>query len=583
MPRLSAALVLAALVAAGAARAKTALPQGLGFLYVTSNVGTASGGHAALVADGVVYHLQNGDDDLLLLVRDGWSAFDLYYAGLQNRPLTLAMLDVAPEVTERVQRGFSRLYVEQELELARRESLRDDVRWLEAFEAGQATPPLRGAGLLAPERAGDLDALALRADLEARAPGSVARFHADAERALDALGESPDPGQLAELREALLAREAARALDAGYGLDPRALAALPADADEPLAPTEREALEGLVSSLTASLAKLLVSSRPDRGAPLLLTEARVLAARRSLATNHWVLLDAFSGWERARAEDDASPRAQEKRRAQASALVRKGRATLHGAALSDEANLNLLEEVAAIAARDGRADAVGSLSEVGQRKLPARARALESPHPSGDLAAALATARARLRDEDALMRARWGYDLVRRNCITELGRTTDAAFASPEEVAETLGARASPDDEPFGFVPFVFFERVRERMRVAQVVDVPNHRQDELERLLRESPGALTRLRESGAYTSSIYEPRLRDSAFLFFTDDVFWRRPAYGAANLAFALGYSVYGLGAAPFDRGRRLSAGLAGVMWSVPELAFQNVRKGSFDWAD
>ena len=436
---------------------------------------------------------------------------------------------------------------------------------------------------MSPDAAGDPDALALRAELEVRAPGAVARFRAEAERALAALGEAPDPAQLPELREALLAREAARALDAGYGLDPRALAALPDEANEPLTEPEREALVGLASSLQATIAKLLVSSRPDRGTPLLLSLARALAARRSLATNHWVLLDAFSGWERPQPEDDASPLAQQKRRAQASALVRKGRATLHGAALSDESNLNLLEEVAAIAAREGRADAVGALSEVGQRKLPARARSLESARPSGDLGAALAEARARLAAQDARMRARWSYDLVRRNCITELGRTTDGAFASPEQVAEALGAPATPDDVHFGFVPFVFFERVRERMRVAQMVDLPNHRHEELARLLRESPGALTHLRESSAYTSSIYEPRARDSAFLLFTDDVFWRRPAYGAANLVFALGYSLYGVGAAPFDGGKRVSAGLAGMMWSVPELAFQNVRKGSFDWVD
>jgi hypothetical protein len=52
---------------------------------------------------------------------------------------------------------------------------------------------------------------------------------------------------------------------------------------------------------------------------------------------------------------------------------------------------------------------------------------------------------------------------------------------------------------------------------------------------------------------------------------------------NLLFGLGYTTYGLAAAPFDRGQRVGAGLAGMMWSLPELAFVNVRKGSFDRAD
>ena len=138
-------------------------------------------------------------------------------------------------------------------------------------------------------------------------------------------------------------------------------------------------------------------------------------------------------------------------------------------------------------------------------------------------------------------------------------------------------------DEPLGFVPFVFFDRVRDRLRVERVDELPGRRAQELERVLRESPGVLTAARESTVPTGTIYTPLLRDGAFLLFTDDVFWPRPAYGAVNLAYGVGYSLYGLGAAPFDGGARLHAGASGVMWSVPELAFVNVRKGSFDWKD
>ena len=73
------------------------------------------------------------------------------------------------------------------------------------------------------------------------------------------------------------------------------------------------------------------------------------------------------------------------------------------------------------------------------------------------------------------------------------------------------------------------------------------------------------------------------DELLELFTDDVFLRRPLYGAVNLVYGLGFSVYGLGAAPFDGGARLHAGATGVMWSLPELGFVNVRKGSFDWSD
>jgi hypothetical protein len=578
------ALALAASLAA-LFRVADARADGLGFVYVTSNVGQASGGHAALVADGTVYHLQNGDAGLLLLVRDGWSAFRLVYAELENRPLAVAVLDVAPEVTERVQRAFARLYVEQELALARRESLRQDVRWLEAFAEHRPAPELRGAGLVSPEEAGDPDAAWLRAVVHSRAGDeSLTRVTVEAERAIAENSRAPDPNRLEALREALSLREAARALGGAFGLDSHALAALPVELDEPLTPAERAGLEALSTHLEEAIGELVLSARPDRGYALLLAQARYLAARRSLATNHLVLLDAFAGAERAEvAADDVADDVRAKRREQAGALLRTGRAQVLATARIDEASFNLLEEAAGIVARDGRADAAGPLSELGLRKLPARGRSLESPPLRGDLTAALAAARARLREQDARLQERWAYDLVTRNCITELARTADGAFVTPDEVTRALGAAASPEDERFGFIPFVFFERVRERMRVSRVVDIPSHRGEELERVLRESPGVATRLRESTAYTSSIYQPLMRDSAFLLFTDDVFWRRPAYGAVNLVFALGYSAFGLAAAPFDRGARVEAGLEGMMWSLPELAFMNVRKGSFDWVD
>jgi len=563
--------------AAAAALAGNAGAEGLGFVYVTANTGLSSGGHAALVADGNVYHLQDSEEGILLLERVTWPAFHEVYAGLYNRPLVVARVDAPPGVTGKVERAFSRLYVEQELALADRDSLRDDVAWLDASGAGRPAPPLRGLGLLDPARPGDPDALRLRT-----AAGPVDGVLAESERRVAELSQSPDPARLESLREALTLREAARALDRGSALAPEAVAALPAEIDTPLSPAEREGLEAFSARLETAAAELLRSNRPDRGYALVLAQARYVAARRSLSTNRLVLLDAFSGAENAPG-GDASDSVRAKRREQAAELVRRGRDEVLAKSRIEESNWNLLEEVAAIAARDGRSDAGGMLSELGLRKLPARARSADAPRLGGDVPHALERARARLRDADAALQARWGYDLVHHNCITELGRTTDTAFATPEEAVLALGAVANPDDQAFAFVPFLFFDRVRHRMRVTQVGYFESHREKELAKLLEESPGLATRARESVAYTSTIYTPRPRDSAFLLFTDDVFWRRPLYGSVNLLFGLGYTAYGVGALPFDRGERAMAGLDGMLWSFPELAFVNVRKGTFDWAD
>ena len=51
--------------------------------------------------------------------------------------------------------------------------------------------------------------------------------------------------------------------------------------------------------------------------------------------------------------------------------------------------------------------------------------------------------------------------------------------------------------------------------------------------------------------------------------------------ANLGFAAGSGVIGIGAAPFDGARRARAAGSGLWYSLPELAFFNIRKGTFEW--
>lgn len=53
-------------------------------------------------------------------------------------------------------------------------------------------------------------------------------------------------------------------------------------------------------------------------------------------------------------------------------------------------------------------------------------------------------------------------------------------------------------------------------------------------------------------------------------------------SANLVTGLGVSVAGLVTMAADRGRLLRAGLSGIVFSLPERAFFNIRKGSLLFA-
>jgi hypothetical protein len=87
-------------------------------------------------------------------------------------------------------------------------------------------------------------------------------------------------------------------------------------------------------------------------------------------------------------------------------------------------------------------------------------------------------------------------------------------------------------------------------------------------------------LRESNVVTSTLYRVQPRDSIFLFFTDDLVAPRPLFGAVNLVTGLAASAIGLTTWPLDGGETLWAGLRGTLFSLPELVFHNIRKGSFE---
>src|SRR5262249_28031869 len=155
------------------------------------------------------------------------------------------------------------------------------------------------------------------------------------------------------------------------------------------------------------------------------------------------------------------------------------------------------------------------------------------------------------------LRARYAYDLLDRNCATELIRTLDGCFVDDAAVAAALGARLEPGGG-LTFIPFLLDREVTDRLRVKQSEAIPSHRLSACQELARRDRGLATALRESTTFASTIYTPRREDGAFLFFTDDALLTRPLAGAANLGYGIVRGLGGLFAAPFDGGQELKAG-------------------------
>jgi hypothetical protein len=216
--------------------------------------------------------------------------------------------------------------------------------------------------------------------------------------------------------------------------------------------------------------------------------------------------------------------------------------------------------------------------------VPSRARAVALPVPDlpeRELAASADAARRAARDAARALREDFPYDILTRNCATELVRLLEQGLGGPAGFEAALGGALRPG-EGAGFVPFVLHGQVLARLRIARSERIASYRERALEELRAREPGAFVGLREGNVLSSRIYRWRDRDTRFLLFTPEVFWRRPVYGFANLLFALPDTALGLASAPLDRGRRLRRGAYGMLYSLPELAFFNIRKGTFDAA-
>jgi hypothetical protein len=172
------------------------------------------------------------------------------------------------------------------------------------------------------------------------------------------------------------------------------------------------------------------------------------------------------------------------------------------------------------------------------------------------------------------------YDLITHNCVTELINAVNGSFEGGTEPA-SFGGHISAFRAQ-SFIPFRFFELVRHRYPVSRISTIPSFRHRSLRALESSSDPIWEEIKESNTITGTLYKPRDADGVFFFFTDEYVWIRPLLGAVNLGTAMGGMGIGLMGWPFDEGALFMAGARGILFSLPELAFWNIRKGSYSEA-
>ena len=566
-----------------AVRCEAEAPPALDFLYIDSTVDEAAGGHTAARLGDTVFHYQFYPDGLFLLVNDPWEGFRHLYNDVQNRSVTLSRVPLSRDAFDRIRSHFFTRYVLQERRLLYLDKLTEEQELLKRLAAGEDTLSLEGRGFFSETRTGDPHALELKNIVVRRFSETwlgTSRRDVDAE--LGTISFNDPAGWSIRLRELLSLREALSLLDDAHNLADDAL--LTADGNGgPLTELEKAAGEDFRRQLADSVLTLLASNRPDKGTALLLQMARYQALGRSLETGVLSTLDPFS--DQAELVSPAAARSRNLGGESPMLETRDELAVLRETFVADTGVRELA--YSRIEAAQGR------LSELERAQRPGNSMRIEEglllPRKSRAVGTGLkgtigefsqaarvaASNRDRSRKE---VEETYRYNLFTRNCVTEIVRDVNESFVNREQGHEQLGGDLEPGAK-LSFLPFRLTAAVQAAFPSTETEFLPSYRLRQLERLY-ERKGPFVWLRESNTLTSTLYTHSWADdSVFLFFTDDVVAPRPLLGALNLLYATAHAAGGLLLAPVDRGRLLTQSLRGMLYSLPEIAFFNIRKGSF----
>jgi hypothetical protein len=613
-------LGIAILLAMSGRPAAAEPPRFVDYLYINASEGSASGGHVALRFGDQVFHFEHRAPGILVLARAQFERFRHLYGDLENRTIQVSRIPVSDETYDLLLGQFSHLHLVQHQRLEVLNAARDDRALLEALHE-HGVVPIDGLGLFVDAADTGVDTIhrapalsALRARIAARyGPDFIADRIAELTARLAALEPEGAPSTVAadddeirppsygfsarfhDLSQALAALDV---LDAARRLRPDAIRS--GSAGLALKAGEAARLTRLADALEESLVRLMETTRPDWGLSMLLGMARLITLRETVATAHWQFLDSFP------ADATVLPAIRTSRRRTYLTQIREDnriqfeveRASLLEA--MDRANAFPEIDYARLESAANRWLEVSRALNDG-RPLRVHAGVLlpdrPGPLPAGRMPSydAISLARAvdaAAREEEQLASALehdYPYNLITRNCVSEIFRELDVALARAanteneaavrEESIRRLGGHLAMVGS-LNFVPRISAVLVEDTYTVAERLRFESYRERRLSEMRQDENALLVFLRESNVVTSTLYRVQPRDSIFLFFTDDLVVPRPLFGALNLLTGLGASAVGVAMLPVDGGETLWAGLRGALFSLPELVFHNIRKGTFE---
>lgn len=622
--------------------AHSSAPLSVDYLYIDAGEGDSSGGHAAIRFGPDTFHFQYANGGLLRAVRDDSAKLEFNYRFLRNRTVYVSPIEVDASTYGVLRDYFNHRYLVQTQQFALLDAVKADGQLIESLlrydqnnQTGQKPNTLivdiRAAGLFFSETASTMDRTGARSVVlqgltkrlaKSRGTDFIAQKQASIQYMIQSLkpvawnrtqfdidenrfptGVYAFANRFTDLQTNWLALQVLR-----FGRSVRSDSKISMESAEfQLEPAQIDLLDRYARKLRSQIIDLIDSDRPDWGFALLVAMARLQVLQQSIETGRLVFVDTFQ-----RAAEVVDPVDLNRYRRTFRSLLSEARADflaqktkIFSAPMIEERVYSHFESMAnlyaelALGLRNGRPIRIFDSNLVPVRQ----ARVSTTVLPKLERVE-LRTAKADAIEFQSFYTEAianlYPYDLLTRNCVSEIFRIIDKALSeTPSEAGiagrpdrsnryeKASGVRAESkrrlggyiDNHLLNNVPYLSAGSVKNTYRVSTGRTLLSFRKLMLRQKYRTDNHFLTFLKESNTLTSSLYTRNPDDSLFLFFTDDMAPVRPLFGSVNLLAGVGQSLAGVFLAPLDGGRALANGVKGVAMSLPELLFFNIRKGSY----
>ncbi|EMK24935.1 hypothetical protein LEP1GSC008_3094 [Leptospira kirschneri serovar Bulgarica str. Nikolaevo] len=573
-------------------------PTTADFIYVDSNIGQSSGGHTGIRVGNKVYHYQFFPDDIFHLVRESYDDFAFDYNIISNRTSVLTRLKLSRKEVSALESGLNRLYLVQFRHLQNLEMLKKETKFLEELNSPEKKIGLRAAAYFTSEYNS-----ALSKDLKSKLTTALGEnFLKDLEQNLKDEILSPNnllvkmefsplpekmhkyvfpflkPGSYLKIRDILEGILFCQILREEWGLNSELKIS---NIQEPLSTKEKELLENFREKQAEGLIQTLSDKDPGWAYSALVTLARLHTIEESIRIGSPVFLSSFP-------DDSPIVYKEDSQDAQTLqyffeetwAIVSMARKKISTLNELTEKEYQIWEDASnrAFEFQEGIQTSI-PVRVTSEKLLPQRENKFLIPMylpENSVLKKYLIFAKQREKEYHSRLKKLYPFRILFENCTTEILKSAQNSF---EQNEISFPGKKINFNFSLSFIPFYASYSVSNSWDNEGEKIFLSYRRRKLAELLEQNPNLKTHILESFTFSSSIYKSNREDHFFPLFTDDVFLGRPLYGTVNLAAGIGSTLIGVFTLPFDKGEKLQKGFQSLFFSLPELVFFNIRKGTF----